>query len=332
LALFITFEGGEGSGKSTQARRLYRRLQNLAVPVILTHEPGVTPLGKKITRLLKWRRDNVGAGLESFWTERLQAHPMGGLVEVKDAAAQAGLGLDAALEAAMKSHATGTFDAGTAARTLEEHGVSGERANRLVEAIRDLGASRPPALTEGITRLAGHSSEGQAHGSGQPRPDVQGSSLEEILEGGARKRIQDRARLWKNVLGSFREEFKRNLSIREGAGSPLVQHAAFFATSYVFILVRLASNRPGASFEEILAEAARLAFSRDALVAFGAYIATAEISQAACLTLQEVECLGSCGTAPVMLVDDVFYENLDPAKVDDILSDLKLRDEESGDG
>ncbi len=53
-ALFITFEGVEGSGKSTQSRRLYRRLQKLAIPSVLIHEPGVTALGKKITRLLKW--------------------------------------------------------------------------------------------------------------------------------------------------------------------------------------------------------------------------------------------------------------------------------------
>ena len=57
MALFITFEGGEGCGKSVQSKRLYRRLSKLAVPVILTHEPGVTALGKKITRLLKWSKD-----------------------------------------------------------------------------------------------------------------------------------------------------------------------------------------------------------------------------------------------------------------------------------
>jgi len=57
MSLFITFEGGEGCGKSTQAKVLYRRLNRLAVPVLLTHEPGVTPLGKKITRLLKWAQD-----------------------------------------------------------------------------------------------------------------------------------------------------------------------------------------------------------------------------------------------------------------------------------
>lgn len=56
-SLFITFEGGEGCGKSTQARRLYRRLLKLSVPVLLTHEPGVTTLGRKITRLLKWSED-----------------------------------------------------------------------------------------------------------------------------------------------------------------------------------------------------------------------------------------------------------------------------------
>jgi dTMP kinase len=57
MSLFITFEGGEGCGKSTQTRILYRRLKKLAVPILLTHEPGVTNLGKKITSLLKWKKD-----------------------------------------------------------------------------------------------------------------------------------------------------------------------------------------------------------------------------------------------------------------------------------
>jgi dTMP kinase len=57
MALFITFEGGEGSSKSTQARMLYRRLLKLAIPAILIHEPGVTSLGRRVARLLKWAQD-----------------------------------------------------------------------------------------------------------------------------------------------------------------------------------------------------------------------------------------------------------------------------------
>ena len=57
MAPFITFEGGEGSGKSVQARALYRRLSRSAIPVLLTHEPGVTSLGKKVARWLKWGQD-----------------------------------------------------------------------------------------------------------------------------------------------------------------------------------------------------------------------------------------------------------------------------------
>jgi dTMP kinase len=37
---FITFEGGEGAGKSTQAGRLADRLRQLAIPVLVTREPG----------------------------------------------------------------------------------------------------------------------------------------------------------------------------------------------------------------------------------------------------------------------------------------------------
>jgi dTMP kinase len=54
MSLFITFEGGEGSGKSLQAKELYRRLKKLAIPVVLTHEPGGTPIGRKLGRWLKW--------------------------------------------------------------------------------------------------------------------------------------------------------------------------------------------------------------------------------------------------------------------------------------
>jgi len=54
MALFITFEGGEGCGKSVQAKALYKRLSKLAIPALPTHEPGGTPFGKKIARWLKW--------------------------------------------------------------------------------------------------------------------------------------------------------------------------------------------------------------------------------------------------------------------------------------
>lgn len=54
MALFITFEGGEGCGKSIQAKALYRRLSQSAIPALLTHEPGGTPFGNKLGRWLKW--------------------------------------------------------------------------------------------------------------------------------------------------------------------------------------------------------------------------------------------------------------------------------------
>jgi dTMP kinase len=53
MALFITFEGGEGCGKSFQSRSLYHKLIKRSVPATLVHEPGGTPLGQKIRFILK---------------------------------------------------------------------------------------------------------------------------------------------------------------------------------------------------------------------------------------------------------------------------------------
>jgi NADH-quinone oxidoreductase subunit E len=40
-------------------------------------------------------------------------------------------------------------------------------------------------------------------------------------------------------------------------------------------------------------------------------------------TLSVVECLGSCGTAPMMMVNEAYHENLDNARVDELLEGLK---------
>ena len=51
-ALFITFEGIEGSGKSYQSKLLYKNLKKNKIPVVLTREPGGTPSAEKIRNLI----------------------------------------------------------------------------------------------------------------------------------------------------------------------------------------------------------------------------------------------------------------------------------------
>lgn len=52
MALFITFEGVEGSGKTTQIRRLKKYLNGKGIPCFITREPGGTPIGEKIRKIL----------------------------------------------------------------------------------------------------------------------------------------------------------------------------------------------------------------------------------------------------------------------------------------
>jgi dTMP kinase len=49
---FITFEGGEGSGKSTHTKMLAERLRSVGVPVVLTREPGGSPGAEIIRHIL----------------------------------------------------------------------------------------------------------------------------------------------------------------------------------------------------------------------------------------------------------------------------------------
>lgn len=48
-----------------------------------------------------------------------------------------------------------------------------------------------------------------------------------------------------------------------------------------------------------------------------------ETTQDGRFTFVSVECLGSCGTAPVLMVNDRYYENVTPQQVDRLLEELK---------
>ncbi|MEK7726638.1 MAG: dTMP kinase [Nitrospirota bacterium] len=65
--IFITLEGGEGSGKSTQAARLAQALRAEGYAVLLTREPGGTPAAEQLRAvLLKNNSESLAAETEAF--------------------------------------------------------------------------------------------------------------------------------------------------------------------------------------------------------------------------------------------------------------------------
>jgi dTMP kinase len=73
--LLITFEGGEGVGKSTQAERLFRKLEGFGIDTILAQEPGSSDLGNNVRRWIK--RSNSSSPLaETLLFEAARAQLM----------------------------------------------------------------------------------------------------------------------------------------------------------------------------------------------------------------------------------------------------------------
>ena len=50
--MFITFEGGEGAGKSTAIKKIVEKLQKKGREIVLTREPGGTPIGEEIRSII----------------------------------------------------------------------------------------------------------------------------------------------------------------------------------------------------------------------------------------------------------------------------------------
>lgn len=72
--MFITFEGIDGVGKSTQVELLIAHLESLGKTVCRTHEPGGTELGVEIRHLLLHRRGEVAPRAEALLYAADRAH------------------------------------------------------------------------------------------------------------------------------------------------------------------------------------------------------------------------------------------------------------------
>jgi dTMP kinase len=62
--VFVSFEGGEGAGKTTQTERLLRRIEASGREALLIREPGGTPLGEELRQVLLHRRADVSPEAE----------------------------------------------------------------------------------------------------------------------------------------------------------------------------------------------------------------------------------------------------------------------------
>lgn len=79
--LWITFEGGDGTGKTTQAERLRAWFEDRGRRVVRTREPGGTDVGRTIRELVLHHRGDIGPRAEALLFAADRAHHIASLVE-----------------------------------------------------------------------------------------------------------------------------------------------------------------------------------------------------------------------------------------------------------
>ena len=86
--LFITLEGNEGCGKSTQIEKLRQALTARALPVTVLREPGSTGVGTKIRAILKDPTNQIGSEAELFLFQASRAQLVQEVIRPKLAAGE----------------------------------------------------------------------------------------------------------------------------------------------------------------------------------------------------------------------------------------------------
>ncbi len=81
MGLFICFEGGEGSGKSTQVSLLGQKLNQAKIPNISIREPGGTALGDKLRNILMFSKENLTPETELLLFNASRAHLIDTVIE-----------------------------------------------------------------------------------------------------------------------------------------------------------------------------------------------------------------------------------------------------------
>lgn len=122
--LFITFEGGDGSGKSTQIQRLQSVLQQEGYDVLLTREPGGTQISEQIRGILL---DPENKGMAPMTETMLYAAARAQLVEevIRPALQQGTIVIcDRFLDSSIAYQAFGR-DLGSAVLTINSFGIAG---------------------------------------------------------------------------------------------------------------------------------------------------------------------------------------------------------------
>lgn len=80
VGLFLTFEGGDGSGKTTQINRLVAWLESQGQTVVLTREPGGTDLGVELRNIVMHRKGFIAPRAEALLYAADRSHHIHTLV------------------------------------------------------------------------------------------------------------------------------------------------------------------------------------------------------------------------------------------------------------